>query len=202
MLAGFLTPFAVPVKLILDTDMGGGPCQDVDDAGTLCMLNVLQDRGEVELQAIMLDTLPPAGAGAISVLQHWFGRDSVPIGVMRPDASPNIVAHPYVDQLVHGWEAPIKSSVGLPRAVDLYRRILGGADDKSIAIASVGVLTNLEHLCADKCGVRTPTALTDCAPTNKCIALYINQSVSHTVASTWRHTGSSHVPSFACVVML
>ena len=137
---------ASPVKLILDTDMGGGPCKDVDDVGTLCMLNALQDRGEVELQAIMLDTRSSAGAGAISVLQHWYGRDGIPIGVVDPDAPSNIYSHSYVYQLRNDWEAPIRSSAGLPRAVDLYRRILGAADDKSIAISSVGVLTNLEHL--------------------------------------------------------
>ena len=72
------------VKLILDTDsarsfgksnaamqtcdlslrkrvriaVGGGPCQDVDDVGTLCMLNALADAGEVML-------LPPGNHGQL-----------------------------------------------------------------------------------------------------------------------------------------
>ena len=41
-------------KLILDTDFGAGACNDVDDVGTLCMLNALADRDEVELLAIVL----------------------------------------------------------------------------------------------------------------------------------------------------
>lgn len=137
---------ARPVKLILDTDMGGGPCKDVDDVGTLCMLNALAEKGEVELLAIMLNTRPPACAGAISVLQHWYGRDDVPIGVLDPGAPSSYVAHSYVHQLRNSWMSPIKSSAGLPHAVDLYRRILGAAEDASVAVASVGVLTNLALL--------------------------------------------------------
>ena len=38
-----------PVKVIFDTDMGGGGCQDVDDVGTLFVLNALVDNGEAEL---------------------------------------------------------------------------------------------------------------------------------------------------------
>ena len=58
---------AAPVRLILDTDMGGGPCQDVDDVGTLCMLHALADNGEAELLAVVLDTVYRQGAGAVSV---------------------------------------------------------------------------------------------------------------------------------------
>ena len=72
-----------PVKLIIDTDMGGGGCQDCDDVGTLCMANALADNGEVELLAIMLNTMPDASAATISVLQHFYHRDNVPIGGLR-----------------------------------------------------------------------------------------------------------------------
>ena len=41
----------VPVKVIFDTDMGCGHCVDVDDVGTLCMLNALADLGEIEVCA-------------------------------------------------------------------------------------------------------------------------------------------------------
>ena len=38
---------AAPVKLILDTDMGGGACRDVDDVVALCTLHAMMDNGEV-----------------------------------------------------------------------------------------------------------------------------------------------------------
>ena len=64
-----------PVRLILDTDMGGGACRDVDDVVALCSLHALMDAGEVEILAVLQDTAPPPCAGVISVINHWYGRD-------------------------------------------------------------------------------------------------------------------------------
>ena len=36
-----------PVRLILDTDMGGGACRDIDDVVALCTLHAMMDNGEV-----------------------------------------------------------------------------------------------------------------------------------------------------------
>ena len=38
---------ASPVKLIIDTDIGGGGCNDVDDVVAVSMANALMDNGEV-----------------------------------------------------------------------------------------------------------------------------------------------------------
>ena len=38
---------ATPVKLIIDTDIGGGGCNDVDDVVAVCIANALTDNGEV-----------------------------------------------------------------------------------------------------------------------------------------------------------
>ena len=70
----------------------------------------------------------------------------MPIGVREPWPTPSTPAHFYVHRLNTQWDSPIKSSAGLPRAVDLYRRILGAAEDGSVTIASVGVLSNLAEL--------------------------------------------------------
>ena len=49
-------PPAVPaqaaVKLIIDTDIGGGGCSDVDDVVAVCIANALTDNGEAELLAV------------------------------------------------------------------------------------------------------------------------------------------------------
>ena len=63
--------------------MGGGRCQDVDDVGTLSMLHALADNGECELLAVVVSTTPSTGAGAVSVINHWYGRE-VPIGALKP----------------------------------------------------------------------------------------------------------------------
>ena len=60
--------------------MGGGACRDVDDVVALCTLHALEDNGEVELLAVVHDTAPPPCAGVISAINHWYGRDDIPIG--------------------------------------------------------------------------------------------------------------------------
>ena len=41
------------------------------------------DPNQVELLAVLQDTLPPPCAGAISVINHWYGRDDIPIGAYK-----------------------------------------------------------------------------------------------------------------------
>lgn len=47
--------------------------------------NALADNGEAELLAIVQNTAPIECAGAISVLNHYYGRDDVPIGAYNVD---------------------------------------------------------------------------------------------------------------------
>ena len=42
-----------PVRLVVDTDMGGGGCRDVDDVAAVCLANALADSGEAELLAVV-----------------------------------------------------------------------------------------------------------------------------------------------------
>ena len=75
--------------MILDTDMDF----DVDDVGALCLVHSLQvaiyftlhfrsklddyslqDLGEVELLAVVHSTGYPTAIGAVSVINHYFGR--------------------------------------------------------------------------------------------------------------------------------
>lgn len=139
---------AAPVRLILDTDMGGGACRDVDDVVALCTLNALMDNGEVELLAVMQDTAPPQCAGVISAINHWYGRDDIPIGAYK-GAGLTLVGEPplaYVDSVVSNFPSPIRNTSQVPDAVDVYRRVLAASPPRSVTIASVGLLTNLELL--------------------------------------------------------
>jgi hypothetical protein len=75
------------IKIILDTDMGGGQCTDVDDVGTLCMIHALVERGEAELLAVVVNTMPPLATAVVSVLNHFYGRDDVPIGALKANGT-------------------------------------------------------------------------------------------------------------------
>lgn len=141
-----------PLPLIVDTDMGGGGCNDVDDVVALSMTNALVDTGEVDLLAVVLDTAPFHSAGVISVINHYYGRDldEVPIGAYNTSTFNATLEMqdplPYVDQLVNEFPSPIKNSTQAEDAVVVYRRALAAADDHSVAISSIGIHTNLAAL--------------------------------------------------------
>eukprot|EP00312_Isochrysidales_sp_CCMP1244_P001800 CAMPEP_0196687984 /NCGR_PEP_ID=MMETSP1090-20130531/15735_1 /TAXON_ID=37098 /ORGANISM="Isochrysis sp, Strain CCMP1244" /LENGTH=457 /DNA_ID=CAMNT_0042026833 /DNA_START=42 /DNA_END=1415 /DNA_ORIENTATION=+ len=145
--AGISRPPATPVKLIVDTDMGGGACQDVDDVGALCLAHALADRGEAELLAVMQNTAPPAVAGVISVINNYYGRN-VPIGAYRGsgvlDSRPATLD--YVESVLVAFPSPIRNNGQATDAVVLYRQVLAAAEPRSVTISSIGLLTNLEGL--------------------------------------------------------
>ena len=68
-----------PVPLIIDTDMS----VDVDDVVAVCAAHAMADRGEAEILGIVHDVGWPAAIGAVSVLNHWYGRDDIPIGAYK-----------------------------------------------------------------------------------------------------------------------
>ena len=139
---------APPVKLVLDTDMGGGACRDVDDVVALCIAHALVDNGEAELLAVVQDTAPPEIAGAISVINHWYGRDDIPIGAYKGSGLTLAGKSPltYVDSLVQHFPSPVRSSAEVPDALDVYRKALAASPPASVVISSVGLMTNLEVL--------------------------------------------------------
>ena len=83
MFSKYLLLFAIvksePVKLIIDTDIGF----DVDDVGSICIANALQDLGEAEILAVVHDTGFKHGVGAISSINNWYGHDDIPIGAYK-----------------------------------------------------------------------------------------------------------------------
>ena len=69
------------VPLIIDTDASF----DVDDVIAICMAHALADRGETEILAIVHDAGIPEGIGAVSVLNHYYGRDQIVLGAYKGD---------------------------------------------------------------------------------------------------------------------
>jgi len=135
-LAGALVP-----RVIVDTDMS----MDCDDVGALCILNALVDNGEAEILAVVHNTGLFTGVGAISVINHYYGRDYIPIGAYK---GPFAAKEPgvYVDDLVASFPSPIKNYSQVPDAVEVYRRVLSDQPDRSVTIASIGFTTNLDAL--------------------------------------------------------
>lgn len=133
--------------LIVDTDIGGGGCNDVDDVGAICVALELERLGETRIAAIVQNSQPPACTGVISVLTHYYNRDEIPIGAYKgPDLLPKQDPLPYVDDLVSRFPHPISNSSQVPDAVKLYRKILSNQPDRSVVISSIGLMTNLAAL--------------------------------------------------------
>jgi hypothetical protein len=121
---------------------------DVDDVGALCLAHALQDRGEVELLAVVHNVGYPAAIGAVSVINHFYGRDEVALGAFKGEFAWAPPYTDYVDDLVANWPSPVQHSGQVEEAVVVLRRVLAAAEPHSVTIASVGFLTNLAGLLA------------------------------------------------------
>ena len=107
------------------------------------MAHALQDRGEAEIRAIVHDAGIPEGIGAVSVLNHFYGRDDILLGAYKGNfgKDPNNngwVRGAYVDDLVNNWDSPIRDSSQVMEATEVYRKVLSEAEDNSIVISSIG----------------------------------------------------------------
>lgn len=70
-----------PLRLIIDTDMS----TDCDDVGALCITHAMMNAGEVDLVAVVHNSGLPQGIGAVSVINHYYGRDDIPLGAYKGD---------------------------------------------------------------------------------------------------------------------
>lgn len=137
-LAACTSSSAVP-QLIFDTDFGG----DADDLGALAMLNHFQNKGEVDLLAVMCWNLERYSVPAIDAVNTHYGNPDIPIGRRAGEAHLTPWNHSKViaDQLPH--DATHQS---VPEATQLYRQLLSKADDQSLVIVTVGPLMNIKAL--------------------------------------------------------
>lgn len=118
---------------------------DVDDVAAVCMAHALADNGEAELLATVINTSPPPTAGVLSVLNHYYGRDHVPIGAYKGSGLQGKVLQ-YVLDLGVDFPSPIKLTSEVPSAVEIYRKALASQPAHSVVISSIGLLTNLADL--------------------------------------------------------
>ena len=144
------TVAAEPVRLILDTDMGN----DCDDALALAMIHALENRGEVHLLAVTVTKDTRDAAVFIDLVNHFYGRPDIPIGLVQNGKTPNetpMLKVPVERRDAQGhfvYPRRLQNSSDIPEAVALLTRVLRDQPDGSVSIAQIGFSTNLARLVA------------------------------------------------------
>lgn len=135
-----------PVRIIFDTDIG----PDYDDVGAITLLHALADSGQATILATIASNQHPRIAAVLSVMNTYFGRPQLPIGMVRGRAV-NLPARQKWDSLiVANYSHALTTNGQAEDATDLYRRLLAQEPDSSVTIITVGFMTNLANLLVSK----------------------------------------------------
>jgi len=134
---------AARLPVIFDTDMD----TDCDDAGALAMLHALADRGEVRILATVVSSKYPQSPACVEAINRYFGRPALPIGAPKGNGASISRGSRYAKAIALEY-APDSVSKDVPDAAVVYRRVLAAQRDRSVAIVTVGYVTNLRDLLA------------------------------------------------------
>ena len=133
---------AQPLPVILDTDIAG----DYDDVGAMALLHAFADKGEANILAVVSCNAFATTVPSISVLNTYFGRPDIPVGVTHR-AKPNMdCPQQWAQAIIAKYPHKLKSNSEAHEAVSLYRRILSQQPDHSVTIITIGFFTNLADL--------------------------------------------------------
>lgn len=135
-----------PTKVIFDTDMG----PDYDDVGALALLHALADKNEAEILATIASNKDSLVAPVIDLINTFFKRPDLPIGVPRSAGVDIGSAIGWPAYILDKYPHDIKKNADALDALSLYRKILSKQKSKSVTIVTVGFLTNMADLLKSK----------------------------------------------------
>ena len=133
-------------RIIFDTDMG----PDYDDVGAITVLHAFADSGEINILATMASTKYEGVAAVLNVLNTYFNRPGIPIGVPSGYAVEQRDWQHWTDTIIADYPHKIKKNSDAEDAVTLYRKLLSKQPDNSVVIITVGFLTNIANLLQSK----------------------------------------------------
>lgn len=131
---------AIPV--IFDSDMG----PDYDDVGAITLLHAFADSGYLEILATVASTKYEGVAAVFDVLNTYFNKPGIMIGVPKGQALELKDNQHWTDSLIAHYPHKIRSNHDVLSATEVYRKSLASQPDKSVTIITVGFLTNLADL--------------------------------------------------------
>ncbi len=130
------------VNIIFDTDIA----PDYDDVGAMALLHAFEDMGEAKILATISCNAFETTAPTLSVLNTYFNRPSIPIGITKKSLPNKDCSQQWAQAIVAKYPHALQSNDEAEDAVKLYRKILSSQPDKSITVVSVGFFTNLAGL--------------------------------------------------------
>jgi inosine-uridine nucleoside N-ribohydrolase len=125
---------------------------DVDDALALAVIHALESRGEAKLLAVTLSKDNRYAAPYVDLVNTFYGRAAIPVGVVKNGKTPNdsaMIKVPAERRRSDGsYVYPHKLTDGrtAPDAVQILRRALAAEGQGSVTIVVVGFSTNLARL--------------------------------------------------------
>lgn len=145
---------AEPIRLIFDTDVGN----DVDDVMALGMIHALESQGVVRLLAVTITKDHPKAAPFTDLVNTFYGRGDVPIGMVRNGATKDEGRFLALADDAARFPHDLKSGADAPDAVALLRRTLAAQPDGSVTLVQVGFFTNFARLLASAPDAESPLA--------------------------------------------
>lgn len=139
-------PALTAPTLIFDTDMG----PDIDDALGLAMVHAYANAGDAALGAVTISRNSDVGAQYADLLNTFYGRPDVPIGVYRGSTVHDGAESFYTADIVGSGVYPFSLASPVPEAVDVIRQVLADSADNSVVIVQVGFSTNTAELLASE----------------------------------------------------
>ena len=131
-----------PIPVIFDSDMG----PDYDDVGAITLLHAFADSGYINILATVASTKYEGVAAVFNVLNTYFKRPDLLIGVPKGKALELKDNQHWTDTLLLKYPHKIKKNDEVLNATEVYRKALASQPDRSVTIITVGFLTNLAHL--------------------------------------------------------
>ena len=135
-------PKAKPVSVIFDSDMG----PDYDDVGAFTLLHAFADSGYINILATVASTKYEGVAAVFNVVNTYFRRPGLLIGVPKGKALELKDVQHWTDTLLIKYPHKIKKNDEVLSATEVYRKSLASQPDRSVTIITVGFLTNLADL--------------------------------------------------------
>jgi len=147
-------PKSAPISIIFDTDVGN----DIDDVLALDMLYKYLDQGKINLLGIVSSKENhPYCVEFLDIMNTWYGYPNIPVGELKNGVSREDSIYKdhtkytkYVcEQEKDGkplFKRTKKNYDDIPYSVDLMRKLLANAPDKSVIIITVGFSTNISRL--------------------------------------------------------